>query len=551
MALAAESAGLIRQEQLGFRAGEECLTQAAALIEILQRRKNAGKETYLCFLDLKKAYDMVPHKRLLYKLRTAGLGEKMTNYIEEMYRTSNMVVRVGSECSEPFKYGRGVRQGCPTSPVIFNLYINDLLEGMRPVEIPGCEQRIAGLLFADDTVLFEDTLDGLREKLRAVEDWMSINLMELNIGKCGIMHVQGGTPADRQVVLYKEEQIPWVDRYTYLGVDINNQLDLDKAAQFRVAKGQAAVRTLHRALSNKSVSTTYKSLLIRSIVIPITLYGAEIFGMSQVRIKKVRQVVDSAIAIAVGTNNFSRARAYEELELKQPQVIAAGARARALQKWQTSASVMSTLIESDRSLKTKKATWTRTASKWLKAYGDCLSISDPKAKAKAEAAEKGRMERRDKTATGRLARKYNFKAGGDIRKAEKRPGVDHVGLRTLTKMRLGTYLFADRLVALGKIPQGLRHTCLICRERKTESLEHIILGCRALETTRREYLQNTISECGGANQPTPNKTHLIKVLLGRGDGGPPERRQQRICDLSRFLAVAHRRRVINLTSVHL
>ena len=198
---------------------------------------------------------------------------------------------------------------------------------------------------------------------------MSINLMELNIGKCGIMHVQGGTPADRQVVLYKEEQIPWVaDTSTW--VDINNQLDLDKAAQFRVAKGQAAVRTLHRALSNKRVSTTYKSLLIRNIVIPITLYGAEIFGMSQVRIKKVRQVVDSAIAIAVGTNNFSRARAYEELELKQPQVIAAGARARALQKWQTSASVMSTLIESDRSLKTKKATWTRTASKWLKAYGD-------------------------------------------------------------------------------------------------------------------------------------------------------------------------------------
>jgi len=82
ISLAAESAGLIRQEQLGFRAGEECLTQAAALIEILQRWKNAGKETYLCFLDLKKAYDMVSHRRLLYKLRTAGLGEKMTNCIE-------------------------------------------------------------------------------------------------------------------------------------------------------------------------------------------------------------------------------------------------------------------------------------------------------------------------------------------------------------------------------------------------------------------------------------------------------------------------------------
>ena len=105
---------------------------------------------------------MVSYMILVYTLRIVELGEKMTNYIEEMYRTSNMVVRVGSECSELFKYGRGVGQGCSTPPVIYDLYINDLLEGMRPVEILGCEQRIARLLFADDTVLFEDTLDGFR-----------------------------------------------------------------------------------------------------------------------------------------------------------------------------------------------------------------------------------------------------------------------------------------------------------------------------------------------------------------------------------------------------
>src|ERR1700744_2991515 len=68
-----EKAGRLRREQAGFRSREECLGQSVALYEILLRRKLQGKKTYTCFIDFKKAYDMVPHEALFLKLERIGV----------------------------------------------------------------------------------------------------------------------------------------------------------------------------------------------------------------------------------------------------------------------------------------------------------------------------------------------------------------------------------------------------------------------------------------------------------------------------------------------
>jgi hypothetical protein len=57
-------------EQAGFRRLKECVAQATTLVEALQRRKNAGKRTWVCFIDFTKAYDTVPHAGLIAKLRS-------------------------------------------------------------------------------------------------------------------------------------------------------------------------------------------------------------------------------------------------------------------------------------------------------------------------------------------------------------------------------------------------------------------------------------------------------------------------------------------------
>lgn len=162
--------GILKREQAGFIIKEEGLSQVACLLDSCQRRRIVGKDTIVCSLDLKKAYDMVPHDQLINKLRKVGIGNKMINFIKRMYENTFMSVRINNTLTEPFRYDRGVRQGCPPSPLLINIYINDLLDDINPIEVPCLPNRLRGLMFADDTVILADSYSDLSEKLEVVKN---------------------------------------------------------------------------------------------------------------------------------------------------------------------------------------------------------------------------------------------------------------------------------------------------------------------------------------------------------------------------------------------
>jgi hypothetical protein len=73
------------KEQAVFREREECLGQYAALLEVLQRRKIEGLDTYAAFVDIRKAYDTVPHHALLAKLSHIGITGQFAQLLEAIY----------------------------------------------------------------------------------------------------------------------------------------------------------------------------------------------------------------------------------------------------------------------------------------------------------------------------------------------------------------------------------------------------------------------------------------------------------------------------------
>ncbi|OMJ10907.1 hypothetical protein AYI70_g10043 [Smittium culicis] len=100
-----------------------------------------------------------------------------------------MVVRCGNEISRAFQHCCGVRKGCRMSPILFDIYINDIFEGMDGVEVPGLDEKIPGLLFADDAVILADSEISLKNSFLKLNLWAEKWEMKINNKKCGVIPV--------------------------------------------------------------------------------------------------------------------------------------------------------------------------------------------------------------------------------------------------------------------------------------------------------------------------------------------------------------------------
>ncbi|OMJ17238.1 LINE-1 reverse transcriptase-like protein [Smittium culicis] len=253
--------------QAGFRRGEEAMAQVVSLYDILSRRRVAKKETFVAFIDFKKAYVTVPIKALLRKLYLCGVEGRAYEFFAAYYKSPEAGVRIGTLMSPLFKVDKGVRQGCPMSPMLFNIFINDILDKVNQniALVPGNSVKILGLLFANDLVLLADSEVGLRENLLVVEKWANDNEMFFGISKCGALPV-GGSFEHPDILELQGQRVPIVKEYWYLGVLINDELDLLKFCRHKVEKAEACYTNIRRLLSSKSVPMASRVLFLRGDV---------------------------------------------------------------------------------------------------------------------------------------------------------------------------------------------------------------------------------------------------------------------------------------------
>ena len=106
-----------------------------------------GSPVDVIYLDLQNAFDKVPHQRLILKLKSHGMGNRITNWIEQWLTDRKQRVVVDGEVSSLKSVLSGVPQGSVLGPILFLVYINDLEEGVTGKL----------LIFADETKLFRKT----------------------------------------------------------------------------------------------------------------------------------------------------------------------------------------------------------------------------------------------------------------------------------------------------------------------------------------------------------------------------------------------------------
>ena len=283
-----EENNILSDLQNGFRPQRSCQDHMLSLYNIVLNRRLSGNDTFCCFVDFRKAFDSVSRGRLWDKLSQYGINGPFLSSIQSLYDDYQCCVEVNRYCTPWFEVNNGVKQGCLLSPSLFNLYINDLLEKLCRlgfgVQIGGdsgsVDRKVPALAYADDIVLIAPTPEVLQSMLTILDEWCLNNGIDVNISKTKIMHFRKKRrPCSSYDFICSNSKIEYCSEYKYLGLWINEHLDLD----MMVGKVHLAARKTLGGLIAKckdmgSFHYDTFSYLYDTLVAPVMDYSACIWG---------------------------------------------------------------------------------------------------------------------------------------------------------------------------------------------------------------------------------------------------------------------------------
>ena len=242
---------ILVDSQHGFRSRRSCDTQLVQFIHDIALNLDKGynkkhKQTDVIVMDFAKAFDKVPHKRLLYKLDHYGVGGTTNRWITSWLSDRTQEVVLDGTHSDSAPVISGVPQGSCLGPILFLLFINDLPDGILT------NVR----LFADDCVLYknihtpQDCIE-LQNDLMKLGLWEQKWLMKFNVSKCHSLRITRHRP-DKQIdynYTLHGQTLDKVNETKYLGVTITNTLNWTPHIQNITNKATKTLGLLRRNLS--------------------------------------------------------------------------------------------------------------------------------------------------------------------------------------------------------------------------------------------------------------------------------------------------------------
>lgn len=263
------SSGLMHDAQHGFRPRRSCATQLLVALEHWTRAFEDGDPVDVIYLDFRKAFDSVPHRRLLCKVGALGITGDLLRWIGAFLagRKQRVVVRGCKSSWVPVT--SGVPQGSVLGPLLFLAFVNDLPEAVR------CGIQ----LFADDAKLYRpvsapDDSRMLQMDLDNLAAWSSTWQLAFNVSKCKSLHF--GRTNQHSAYTLNDTQLEQASEERDLGIIVDVDLKFRQHAASAVARATRILAVIRRSF--RLLDKTTLPMLFKTLVRPHLEYGNVIWG---------------------------------------------------------------------------------------------------------------------------------------------------------------------------------------------------------------------------------------------------------------------------------
>ncbi len=302
-----ETYQLFSKCQHGFRHHKSCVTQ---LLEVMNDFTNfiENHENIDCiYLDFRKAFDTVPHLRLMNKLKAYGINDNTSKWIYDFLSGRRQRVRVNDSYSEYANVNSGIPQGSILGPVLLIIFINDLPDVVKSL----CE------IFADDTKIYESNKmhQTLQEDLHKLLEWSDRWQLFFNSSKCSCLHY-GSTNKNHTYYIDKNHttELKTTTSEKDVGVTFSPDLKFDLHISNIVKKANKMTGLIKRSFTYLDKSTflkLYKTMIRPSLEYANTIWSPQ-FKRQSVEIEKVQR---RATKILKNLKNLTYSERLDKLKL--------------------------------------------------------------------------------------------------------------------------------------------------------------------------------------------------------------------------------------------
>ena len=296
--------------------------------QLVEKSIEHATKSYIIFVDLRKAYDSVPHEALWVVLQRLGVPDILIDIVKSFHEEMEAKIRLDQELLEQIEVNNGLRQGCTLAPTLFNLYacavqeiwwnkINNI-QGVgayilykldkqlfRRYTKGAKEKYITESQFADDVALLTVTREAAERAIGLYQSVAKSFGLTVSINKTKFMVIGSNiTHEDKLPIKVEDGTIEHVSEFQYLGSVITESGRIDEEIDRRIANASKAFGALRQAVfRDHNLSITTKQLLYRACVLSVLLYGAECWTPLQRHMKRLNTFHHRCIRSVLGISN--------------------------------------------------------------------------------------------------------------------------------------------------------------------------------------------------------------------------------------------------------